>query len=69
MAGSEQAEINVTVTTPLEDGKFYLRRLRGIEAVSRLFEFKLELLSADLDVKFTDLLGQPVSLEMAPAST
>jgi type VI secretion system secreted protein VgrG len=60
------AEINITVTTPLPDGTFYLRSLSGVERVSRAFEFRLELLSGDPEVDFTKLLGQAISVELAP---
>ena len=62
----QQAEINASVTTPLPDGTFYLRKLSGTETVSRLYEFKLELLSAEPELNFTKLLGQPASVEIAP---
>src|SRR5512143_3503396 len=66
MAG--EPEIAVVVKTPLKDGTFQLRSLEGTEAVSRLFEFRLELVSADAEVDFRKIIGQPISVEVSLAS-
>src|SRR5512134_2801770 len=57
-------DIGVRIKTPLPDGTFYVRKLEGTEYVSRAFEFRLQLFSAEPDVDFTKLLGQPVSVEV-----
>lgn len=61
--------ISVSVKTSLAEDTFYLRRLTGTEQVSRGFELRLELLSADPDIDFTALLGQPVTVEVSPGGT
>ncbi|MFN8179155.1 MAG: type VI secretion system tip protein TssI/VgrG [bacterium] len=66
MAG--EPEIAVVVKTPLPDGTFQLRSLEGTEAVSQLFEFRLTLVSADVEVDFRKMIGQPVSVEVSLAS-
>ncbi len=66
---ADDVGISVTVKSPLPDGTFYLRRLTGTERVSRGFELRLEMLSADAEIDFTKLLGQPVTVEVAPGGT
>ncbi len=52
----------VTVTSPLGEGKLLFRSLSGREALGRLFEFKLELLSEDGALKLDKILGQNVTI-------
>ncbi|ANE57177.1 type VI secretion system Vgr family protein [Methylomonas sp. DH-1] len=53
------------VTTALGDGVFVLYRMTGSEAVSRLFEYQLELLSESGTVDLKALLGTGLTVELA----
>jgi type VI secretion system secreted protein VgrG len=64
---ADESKLGVHIKTPLPDGTFYVRRLDGTEQVSKAFEFRLELLSADPEIDFTKLLGQSVSIEIQPS--
>jgi type VI secretion system secreted protein VgrG len=58
-----QAERLLKVTTPLGPDALLLEGFQGVEAVSALFEFQLDLLAEeDTEVSFDKLLGQPVSI-------
>ena len=50
----------ITFTSPLGDNIFGLRAMCRLAQLSRLFMYRLELLSADDTIKHTDLLGQSV---------
>jgi type VI secretion system secreted protein VgrG len=50
------------LTTPLGEGKLLLQSFAGSEAVSRLFEFHLDLLSEDSSISFEDIVGQRVTI-------
>lgn len=51
------------VVTPLGDS-LLLRRFSGIEELSRPFSYELELLSSDMNIKASSLLGQSVTVEV-----
>ncbi len=51
----------VSISTPLEDGVLLVRSMSVREELGRLFEFSLELLSEDPDIKLEDILGQPIT--------
>ena len=56
------------ITTPLGPDLLLLSGLKGSEGLSQLFSFELDLLAErTVQVPFEKLLGQPVSIELAPA--
>ena len=57
-----QANRPITVKTPLGKDKLLFGRMSAREALSRPFEFDLELLSEDHDIKLEDVLGQPLTV-------
>ncbi len=44
--------------------KFSLLSFEGSEGISRLFEFTLELVSEDVDIKAADVVGQPIAFRI-----
>ena len=56
-----QAGRLLSISSPLGGDELLLEALEGEEAVSRPFEFRLDLLSADHDLDPAALIGQPVS--------
>ncbi|MFQ5652291.1 MAG: type VI secretion system Vgr family protein [bacterium] len=52
----------ITIDTPLGPDVLLLKSLNGNEAISSLFNFKLELLSEDPSVSYDDIVGQNVTL-------
>jgi type VI secretion system secreted protein VgrG len=59
-----QAERAVEIATPLGDDVLLFHRMTATEALGRLFQFDLELLSKDPNIKFEDLLGQNVTVQL-----
>jgi len=60
-----QANSPLIVSTPLGQDVLLLHHLRGHEAISRLFSFEAELLAElGTEVRFDQILGQPVTVEM-----
>jgi type VI secretion system secreted protein VgrG len=56
----------LAVTTPLGPNKLFLTAFTGTEALSQLFTFQLDLLVENWqDFAFEDLLGQPVTVQLA----
>jgi type VI secretion system secreted protein VgrG len=53
-----------TVSSPLGDEALTLRHFSTREELGRLFEYELELLSPDDDIKPTDLLGQTMTVHL-----
>ena len=53
----------VIVKTKLEDA-FTFRHMQGREALSELFDYRVELLSEDDSIGLEDILGTPLQLEM-----
>lgn len=64
MAEASQEHRAIAVESPLGPDVLLLRRMNGAEALSRLFEFELDLLSQDAAIKGDDLLGQNISVRM-----
>lgn len=64
----KQAGRWMKITTPLPENDLLIEALAGTDALSRLFEYRLDLLSTKKDIAFDKLLGQPVtvSLEIGP---
>jgi type VI secretion system secreted protein VgrG len=58
--GARPAEI----ITPLGDDVLLFNRMTATEQLGRLFEFELDLLSKDPDIKFEDILGQNVTVRL-----
>ncbi len=48
----------------LDDIELHVRRLQGTEAISQLFRFELELISPSPDLDFTQIIGQPMTVEI-----
>jgi type VI secretion system secreted protein VgrG len=59
-----QAERAVDIFTPLGDDVLLFHRMTATEALGRLFQFELDLLSKDPNIKFDDLLGQNVTVRL-----
>jgi type VI secretion system secreted protein VgrG len=65
MSVGSQANQTISVATPLGDDVLLLERLVGVESVSELFRYQLDLLGdADSPVSFSDLLGQGVTVSI-----
>lgn len=60
-----QAGHLLSISSPLGGDELLLEALEGEEAVSRPFEFRLDLLSADHDLDPAALIGQPVSFAVS----
>ena len=54
----------IAIDTPLGANVLLLRGFSGQEAVSRLFQFQLDLLSSDPEIKFDQIIGQPVTIRV-----
>jgi type VI secretion system secreted protein VgrG len=57
-----QANYPFIVTTPLADDKLLFYRMTGTEQLGRLFDYELELLSNDADIKLEDILGGNITV-------
>ncbi len=64
MALSQQAR-SLSVSTPLGPDVLLLRNMTGSEQLGRLFDYQLELLSEDVNIKHEDLLGTPFSVKLS----
>jgi type VI secretion system secreted protein VgrG len=65
----KQAEVSLfTITTPLGEDKLLLKGFKGKEGISRLFRFELDLLSEDPDIKYSDIIGQRVTISLMQAN-
>jgi type VI secretion system secreted protein VgrG len=58
----------ISLTTPLGDDVLLLTGFTGHEAMSRLFQFHLTTLSENLDINFTDIVGQSVTINVNQAN-
>src|SRR5947207_14871638 len=54
-----------TLTTPLGADKFILKSFQGEEQISGLFHYRLELLSQDDAIDFTQIVGKNITITMA----
>jgi len=52
----------IAVQTPLGDDVLLLQKLKGVEGISRSFEFHLDLLSENSAIAFNDIIGQRVTI-------
>jgi len=57
------------LTTPLGPNNMIVEAMRGEEALSRCYEFKLTVLSLDAAIASKTLLGQPALLELLTATS
>ncbi|KAA6187361.1 type VI secretion system tip protein VgrG [Thiohalocapsa marina] len=64
MTLSQQAR-ELSVSTSLGDDVLLLRGMAASEQLSRLFEYQLELVSEDIDIRHSDLLGQPATVRVS----
>ncbi|WP_144138487.1 type VI secretion system Vgr family protein [Paraburkholderia sp. BCC1884] len=55
----------ITAHTPLDPDMLKFRSLEGEESLSSLYEFKVELVSHSVSIEMNDLLGKPLTLEIA----
>lgn len=62
--GYTQKNRPIKVTTPLGDDVLMLRAMSGNEELGRLFQFDLDLLSRDEQIKLEDVLGQSLTVEL-----
>ena len=62
-----QTNRRIAITTPLGKDVLMLRGFTGTEAISRLFQFDLDLLSENDSVKFQDVVGKNVTLRIFDA--
>jgi len=58
----------ISVQTPLGDNVLLLQRLVGIEAISRLFTFHLDLLSENPAISFNEVVGRHAAVTIRLAS-
>lgn len=63
MASFVHAERRMSLTTPLGPDKLLLAGVRGVEAISQLFHFELDLITQESSIAFDQLLGEKVTLE------
>jgi type VI secretion system secreted protein VgrG len=59
-----QTNRHIGITTPLGADKLLLRRIQGVEGLSQLFRYELDLLSRDSKIDFDKVVGQPVSIRI-----
>ena len=59
-----QAARPVEIITPLGDDVLLFHRMTATEELGRMFEFELDLLSKEPDVKFEKILGQNVTIRL-----
>ncbi len=59
-----QAGRLISVTTPLGEDELLLTGFTGHEAISRMFQFQLTMLSEDTDIDFTAIIGQSVTINV-----
>ena len=60
-----QANRLMRVTTPLGEDVLLFKHMTADEQLSQPFEFTVDLLSTDGNLKLEDLLGKPVTIELA----
>ncbi|MEN6437765.1 MAG: type VI secretion system tip protein VgrG [Syntrophobacter sp.] len=59
-----QAQKQVEITTPLGRDVLLFNQMRATEALGRLFELDIDLLSENPNIKFEDLLGQKITIRL-----
>lgn len=63
-----QANTFLSIETPLGPHALLLEGMVGVERISRLFHFELDLLSHDHEIPFEKIVGQPVTITLQLAS-
>ncbi len=58
----QQLESFLSLTTPLVERKLALLSFAGHEAISRLFQFQLDLISDDPAISFTEIIGRNITI-------
>ncbi len=61
---SWEVEREVAVSSPLGEDVLLFHRMTATEALGRLFECKLELLSEDFNLRLEDILGQNMTVRL-----
>ena len=64
MALYKQAQRWLSIATPLAEDELKLASFHGVDAVSRLFRFDLDLFSENDSIDFAAVVGQPVTLKV-----
>jgi type VI secretion system secreted protein VgrG len=59
----------IAVQTPLGDNVLLLQKLTGVEGISRLYTFYLDMLSENPNIGFTDIVGQRVTITIHLAAS
>lgn len=59
-----QAQKQVEITTPLGPDVLLFNQMRATEALGRLFELRIDLLSENPGISFEDLLGQKITVRL-----
>ncbi len=67
MATYTQQNRLIAIDTPLGEDVLLLRGFHGSEAISRLFQFELDLLSENRSISFDNLVGKSVTLRVTLA--
>src|SRR5215475_5083950 len=62
-----QATREILIDTPLGPDVLILRSLQRQEALSRLFAFELDLVSEEPSIKYDDIVGKPVTVQVSLA--
>ena len=63
--GATQDTRTIAVSTPLGEDVLLLKRMHATERLSGLFEYTLDLLASDHDIKFEDVLGDNFTVRYA----
>lgn len=64
MSTATQANRQISVWTPLGEDVLLLESMTGHEELSRGAEYHLELRSTDHEIKFEDIVGQPITVNL-----
>ncbi|MGJ8640762.1 MAG: type VI secretion system Vgr family protein [Opitutaceae bacterium] len=64
MSELTQDNRDVAIGTPLGKDLLLFKRMSGMEAVSQPFEFKVQMVSTDPEIKFEDLMGENVTVRL-----
>lgn len=64
MAKITQSHREIAISTPLGEDVLLLRSMSGTEALSRPFEYELELASENFEIKPEDIVGQKVTIRL-----
>lgn len=54
----------MSVKTALDDDELLFYRMHGSEALGQLFEFEVDLLGEEVDIKLEKVLGEPMSVDL-----